>query len=209
MGGDLIRLQGRQETHEIAYASHFNADGSKLAVGDSSGTLTVYNVFQAASVNSCASLSADSIAVSSFNTRHGCIYAIHSEQETLICGTDRGLIFTKWEDLKIDQPSAKSQCIQLPSSGSPCEVNAIAGFPGGRHFFAAAGDGNAYAIDLQTMTLNTTFKGGGSLAYLHCIAMRGTEEENVFLTVRRSCPAINRCHFQWELTPNVFLASGR
>lgn len=188
MEDGFVRVRKGQESHDIVYASEFNADGSSLAVGDASGTLTVFNVFQAASVNSCVALTADSgeerfYDPETFDTGGGCIYAIHAEQDAVICGTDKGLLFTTWSDLNTGDPSITLQAIQSPFPDLPCEVNAIAGLPGGKHCFAAAGDGNAYAIDVETLTQTTAFTGGGSLAFLHCITMRGSDEENVFLTV--------------------------
>lgn len=195
----LVRSRRR-----TVYAVEFDKHAHLLAAGNSAGYLNIFDLHAAAKAFSSTSLARKSDTVVgdvadvksrlsspslSIDTQAGPIYSLFSNRELLFCGADSAILVYKWEHLSgakdKSTPIYQTTVHASASHGAveePIETNAITGNPSGSFVFAATGSGTVESFTSDRLGFAERFKGGGPHSYLHCIAMRGAEEANAFLT---------------------------
>lgn len=165
-------------TTSTIFSLAFDPTGSHLAVGTTTGELTVHSLSTAAA-SPIEHASATECAVSEYHlpSEYGAINALLSISTSLFIATDHGLSLVDWHLI-----ASAGTDFRLCPVYSGSQVNALARLSDSDNVVAATADGSLVRIDNAADPKVTVLPGTlPPSAYPHCLASSPTDRHCVFL----------------------------
>ncbi|XP_065194015.1 THO complex subunit 6 homolog [Sycon ciliatum] len=206
----------RLQCHTVVFCQEFSPCGSVLVTGDNFGRIGVFALAELLAGSSSASAPGENCSTVTFSVCHGSIYALHTIDNYLVCGTTSGIKAFLWSSLV---SAAESPAIGKPNVmwtldppsdiGGGRIVNALCTL--GTHLVSASSSGCIHVWDVERERLTRKFDGHSKQAL--CVVSRprtseqcfsGSDDGTVKLWDSRSSAC---CHSITPTVPNPSLAS--